>query len=76
MTVFCWTYSALKACELKGRNTVLCYPSAFSFPLGKMPEGFKAKCHIFYGSRSVDMLDGLPKWAGHKDHSDQIPEEA
>lgn len=60
---------------LKGRNTVLCYPSAFNFgPDRPMPEGFKAKCHIFYGSRTVDMIDGLPKWSGHKDSSEIIPE--
>jgi hypothetical protein len=41
-----------------------------------MPEGFKGKCHIFYGSRSVDMIDGLPKWSGHKDTSKLIPEVA
>ena len=41
-----------------------------------MPEDFKGKCHIFYGSRSVDMIDGLPKWAGHKDNSELIPETA
>ncbi|CAD6574154.1 MAG: hypothetical protein CYPHOPRED_005296 [Cyphobasidiales sp. Tagirdzhanova-0007] len=61
----------------EGRNTVLCYPSAFSF--GKdnpVPQDFKAKCHIFYGSRSVDMIDGLPKWSGHRDHSELIPEVA
>jgi len=61
----------------EGRNTVLCYPSAFDFgPDRPMPDGFKAKCHIFYGSRSVDMPDGLTKWSGHKDNSEIIPETA
>jgi hypothetical protein len=41
-----------------------------------MPDDFKAKCHIFYGSRSIDIVDGLPKWAGHKDHSELLPEVA
>lgn len=57
---------------------MLCYPSAFKFDEGDghMPKDFQAKCHIFYGSRSVDMKDGLPKWSGHKDHSEIIPEES
>ena len=60
---------------MQGRNTVICYPSGFQFGGDNpMPEDFKAKCHIFYGSRSVDMPDGLPKWAGHKDGSKLIPE--
>jgi hypothetical protein len=62
---------------LQGRNTVICYPSGFQFGGDNpMPEDFKAKCHIFYGSRSVDMPDGLPKWEGHKDGSKLIPESA
>ncbi|KAK4685437.1 hypothetical protein P7C73_g4714, partial [Tremellales sp. Uapishka_1] len=32
-----------------------------------MPECFKAQCHIFYGRRCMDIVDGLPKWRRHKD---------
>ncbi|KAK9894694.1 hypothetical protein P389DRAFT_100129 [Cystobasidium minutum MCA 4210] len=61
----------------EGRNTVLCYPSSFDFgPDEHMPDDFKAKCHIFYGSRSMDIIDGLPKWSGHKDTSELLPEVA
>lgn len=41
-----------------------------------MPDDFKGKCHIFYGSRSMDIVDGLPKWSGHKDTSELLPEVA
>lgn len=32
------------------------------------------RCHIFYSRRAVDVVDGLPKWAKHKDESERIPE--
>jgi hypothetical protein len=41
-----------------------------------MPDDFKGKCHIFYGRRSMDIVDGLPKWSGHKDSSELLPEVA
>lgn len=31
-------------------------------------------CHIFYSNRAVDVPDGLPKWMGHKDTSEVMPE--
>ncbi|KAH9856507.1 Mss4-like protein [Lenzites betulinus] len=56
----------------EGRNTVLAYPSAFNFPDHKIPLDFRPTAHIFYGQRIVDVPDGVPKWSGHKDHSQQI----
>ena len=26
--------------------------------------GLTASCHIFYGERAIEILDGKPKWAG------------
>ena len=52
----------------EGRNMWLAFPSLFDFK-SKVPETFKPTCHIFYGSRIMDMDDGLPKWAGHKNKS-------
>ncbi len=54
----------------EGRNMWLAFPSLFDFgtpPL--VPEAFRPSCHIFYGTRVLDMDDGLPKWSGHKDVS-------
>lgn len=31
-------------------------------------------CHIFYSRRAMDVPDGLPKWAEHKDASELMPE--
>jgi len=58
----------------EGRATVLAYPSSFNFPDGKMPNDFQSQAHIFYGSRSMDVPDGLPKWEGHMEHSKLMEE--
>jgi hypothetical protein len=34
----------------------------------------RSSCHIFYSRRCVDVVDGLPKFAKHKDESETIPE--
>ncbi len=54
----------------EGRHMWLAFPSLFEFgnPL-KLPTSFKPTCHIFYGTRLIDMNDGLPKWSGHKNES-------
>jgi len=39
---------------------------------GRDPRSVPATCHIFYGQRVIDVDDGLPKWAGHKNASDKI----
>ncbi len=31
---------------------------------------FTAKYRIFYGLRVIDINDDLPKWTGHKNHSE------
>lgn len=36
--------------------------------------GWVFRCHIFYSRRAVDVIDGLPKFAKHKDESELIPE--
>ena len=54
----------------EGRNMWLAFPSLFDFGSSqKVPESFKPTCHIFYGSRVMDINDNLPKWSGHKDLS-------
>jgi hypothetical protein len=37
-----------------------------------LPKELMADCHIFYERRLVDIKDGLPKWRGHKEQSDQM----
>lgn len=31
-----------------------------------------SRCHIFYRSRTLDLPDGLPKWSGMENASDQM----
>lgn len=31
-----------------------------------------SRCHIFYKSRTLDLPDGLPKWSGMENASDQM----
>ena len=35
----------------------------------QVPAAFRPTCHIFYGSRVIDMPDSLPKYLGHKGKS-------
>lgn len=59
----------------EGRKMWLAFPSLFDFgsdPDGQrspVPDAFKPTCHIFYRMRVMDVADGLPKWAGHKNQS-------
>ncbi|MCG8334832.1 MAG: GFA family protein [Proteobacteria bacterium] len=54
----------------EGRRMWLAFPSLFDFGHGgKTPEAFKPTCHIFYGARLMDVHDDIPKWSGHKNHS-------
>ncbi len=54
----------------EGRNMWLAFPSLFDFGITpKIPEIFKATCHIFYSMRMIDLNDDLPKWSGHKNKS-------
>jgi hypothetical protein len=52
----------------EGRTMWLAFPALFE--LGhEIPKAFRPTCHIFYGSRVIDVHDELPKWSGHKDAS-------
>ena len=52
----------------EGRRMWLAFPSLFNFGQ-QVPDSFKPTCHIFYGTRVIDVRDKLPKWSGHKNHS-------
>lgn len=57
----------------EGRRMWLAFPSLFDFGFPpEIPDAFKPTCHIFYGSRVIDINDGVPKWAGHKNHSKRV----
>ncbi len=57
----------------EGRRMWLTFPSLFDFGSPpKVPRAFRPTCHIFYGSRLIDIRDDLPKWSGHKNNSEMI----
>ncbi len=57
----------------EGRRMWLAFPSLFDFGSPPVvPAAFRPRCHIFYGARMLDMEDGLPKWAGHRDASARL----
>ena len=57
----------------EGRRMWLAFPSLFDFEHpSKVPEAFRPTCHLFYGSRVIEIQDDLPKWSGHKNHSEQL----
>ncbi|KAH8100898.1 Mss4-like protein [Cristinia sonorae] len=58
----------------EGRNTVLAYPGSFKFKDGKVPLDFQPTAHIFYKERVMEVPDGIPKWSGHKGHSELMQE--
>ena len=53
---------------------MLVFPPVFEWEGGKMPDSFKPRCHMFYGSRTFDIEDGAPKFEGMKERSDTLPE--
>lgn len=54
----------------EGRRMWLAFPALFDFgPSREIPAAFRPTCHIFYGTRTVEVCDDLPKWSGHKNHS-------
>ncbi len=59
---------------LAGRRMMLIFPPVFDWEDGKMPDSFKPRCHIFYGTRTFDIEDGVPKFEGMKEKSDTLPE--
>ncbi|KAF7971010.1 hypothetical protein HWV62_22277 [Athelia sp. TMB] len=58
----------------EGCNTVLAYPSSFTFPDGKVPMDFQPTAHIFYAECVMEVPDGIPKWSGHKGSSTLMQE--
>ncbi len=68
------------SCELcgtliadEGRNMWLAFPELFDFGQPPaVPAAFRPTCHIFYGMRSLDVGDDLPKWEGHKNRSRRL----
>jgi hypothetical protein len=54
----------------EGRRMFLAFGPLFDFGSPpRVPPSFQATCHIFYGSRVVDVDDDKPKYLGHKDQS-------
>ncbi|TFK33232.1 Mss4-like protein [Crucibulum laeve] len=58
----------------EGRNMLLLFPTLIHFDNLEDKRKFYPSCHIFYSRRAVDVKDGLPKWAKHKDDGRPIPE--
>jgi hypothetical protein len=57
----------------EGRRMWLAFPPLFDFgQVQPVPNAFLPTCHIFYGARVLDMNDALPKWSGHKNHSERM----
>eukprot|EP00996_Jenningsia_fusiforme_P003534 NODE_4331_length_826_cov_24.731017_g4003_i0.p3 GENE.NODE_4331_length_826_cov_24.731017_g4003_i0~~NODE_4331_length_826_cov_24.731017_g4003_i0.p3 ORF type:complete len:190 (-),score=20.92 NODE_4331_length_826_cov_24.731017_g4003_i0:227-796(-) len=56
----------------EGRRMFLAFGTLFNFEEmsdgnGQIPQSFRPTCHIFYGSRVVDINDSLPKYEAHKE---------
>ena len=57
----------------EGRRMWLAFPPLFDFGhASRVPASFKPTCHIFYSLRVIDINDDLPKWSGHKNHSERL----
>ncbi|KAJ5165652.1 Glutathione-dependent formaldehyde-activating enzyme/centromere protein V [Penicillium coprophilum] len=61
----------------EGRNMCLIFPELIEIEGStkeqrEKREVFKPTCHIFYESRMLDFHDGLPKWSGMENSSDQM----
>lgn len=57
----------------EGRRMWLAFPSLFDFGcLPRVPDSFKPTCHLFYGSRAIESWNDLPRWSGHKNHSELL----
>jgi hypothetical protein len=41
---------------------------------GLAKEAYQPQCHMFYGSRQLDVKDTLPKWTGFPGMSDKYTE--
>ena len=54
----------------EGRRMFLAFGPLFDFGLpARVPTTFRPSCHIFYGSRVIDINDETPKYLGHKGSS-------
>jgi hypothetical protein len=54
----------------EGRRMFLAFGPLFDFGMPpRVPAAFQPTCHIFYGSRVIDVDDGKPKYLGHKGSS-------
>lgn len=54
----------------EGRRMFLAFGPLFDFGLStRVPSAFRPSCHIFYGSRVIDINDNTPKYLGHKGSS-------
>jgi len=54
----------------EGRRMFLAFGPLFDFGFPpQVPPEFQPSCHIFYGSRVIDIDDGKPKYLGHKGSS-------
>ena len=56
----------------EGRKMWMAFPTLFKTDNGKLPEAFRATCHIFYKDRRLDIKDGTPKWSELNNKSEQI----
>ncbi|KAI9707709.1 MAG: hypothetical protein M1836_000671 [Candelina mexicana] len=56
----------------EGRNMILLFPPLIDFKSKEDQDNFAPTCHMFYGSRVVDINDGKPKWSGLNDQSDLL----
>ncbi len=54
----------------EGRRMFMAFGPLFDFgDPPRVPSAFSPTCHIFYGSRVIDVDDGKPKFPGHKESS-------
>ena len=54
----------------EGRRMFLAFGPLFDFGQPpRVPAAFRPSCHLFYGSRVVDIDDEKPKYVGDKGHS-------
>ncbi len=57
----------------EGHRMWLAFPALFKFGHRvNVPDSFKPTCHIFYDMRVAEIRDDLPKWSGHKNHSNLL----
>ena len=61
----------------EGRRMFLAFGPLFDFGAPPaVPPAFEPTCHIFYGSRVIDVDDGRPKFSGHAPRSARASEDS